>query len=305
MLERERILQQEAQEEPISPSQVEHARSLIVALHPLQCREVLYTFFKWQAAVTPDAPLHTTGSLLHDKNLEYRDSVSILSEVAESLTTTGFVSEKVAREAIYRLHDDIIARNPISKAPSLLSMGIAATAWIALPPIMVLCASVAAGIALRAYRIASWARREYTAGYLQEVFDTHKALSQGEIPTIVGALRTHFNWNQNERFRADGYIIARTLRLLEVSSTQIQDAYATTATVELHNQPLMKLLEERLKANQLSLSGCLAAEYLKSYKQEGPLAQTLDALNECYFTWGKRSAHLYQRKMIEVLDSWA
>jgi hypothetical protein len=96
-------------------------------------------------------------------------------------------------------------------------------------------------------------------------------------------------------------MIARTLRILEVPSAVIHEAYATTASVEIQDQPLVNLLVEKLDTIHLKVSGCLAADYLESHKSGGELAETLDALNECYFAWGRRSGRIHQNKMIELL----
>ena len=302
ILDRHKILRAGLVPDPPKIGELEQATLLIEGLGPFRCRDRLSEFFRWQATATPEAPLHRTSRIIDDRALEEESSLSRIPSIAKSLVTSGFVDATMAGEALSYLHEDIITKNPISKGSSLLSIGLAGAAYHLLPLPLALASMVAAAFVVRSYRTASWARHEYTIGYLQEVFDTHQALSRGEAPTIIGALQTHYTWEGNERFRADGYMIARTLRLLEVPSASIHEAYATTASVELPNQPLTNLLMEKLKAVNLNVSGCLAAEYFESHKTGSSLAKVLDALNECYFIWGRRFGLLYQNKMIELLQ---
>ncbi len=302
MLERQQILKNELGESAGMDRNIEEAKACIQNLEPLTCRERIFQFFRWQATATPEVPLHLASRIIDDRALENEAPLSRINAIAESLVTSGFVQEHMAREVLVHLHEDILAKNPLSKGPAMLSMALTAAAYTFLPPPVVFASILASAFFMRAYQRASWARHEYTIGYLQEVFDTHTALSRGESPTIIRGLQTHYNWDRNERFRADGYMIARTLRILEVPSAVIHTAYATTASVELQDQPLVNLLEEKLNSIHLKVSGCLAAEYVDSHKSGGELAKTLDALNECYFAWGKRSGRIYQNKMIELLQ---
>ena len=302
MRERGDILGREATQIPPSNAEVEQALRIASHSNPLTCRERLLEFFRWQASTSPTAPLHLASRLLHDSALEETNALARIREIAESIVLSGFVREDVARECVFHAQKDLGGSNPISVAPCLLSAGLATVAYHTLHPLLTAGAIVVTGLKIRAYRDASWARHEYTTGYLQEIFDTHEALSRGEMPTIHGSIRKHFNWERNERFRADGYVVARTLRLLEVPSSEIHTAFATTASVELNNQPLVNLLIEKLNGIHIQMTGCLAADYLASHSKGGKLAQVLDALNECYFTWEKRTARLNQLKMIELLE---
>lgn len=299
--ERHTILQQERNQESTFEARAERAKALISKAGPVQCREQLLEFFRWQLETTPEAPLHTVSQLLHDITLKDRNALSKISDMAESIATSGFVDDKVASDALSNLHRNIRAQSPLSIAPSLISVALATAACHTLHPLLAMGSMVAAGCVIQAYRRAAWARQEYTIGYLEEVFDTHQALSRGEVPTIMGSLRSNFNWDRNERFRADGYMIARTLRLLEVPSSEIREAYAAMASDELENQPLIHLLLKRLDGINMKVSESLAADYRASHEKAGDLARVLDALNACYFTWGKRTARLYQKKMLELL----
>lgn len=305
MLERQRILNDELGASAELDQKIKEAKARIQNLEPLECRDRINQFFRWQAATTPEVPLHLASRIIDDRALENDASLSRINTIAESLVTSGFVQDEMAREVLVHLHEDILAKNPLSKGPALLSVAFVAASYNSLPPPVVLASMLGSAFLIRAYQRASWARHEYTIGYLQELFDTHTALSRGESPTIMRGLQTHYNWNRDERFRADGYIIARTLRLLEVPSAAIHTAYATTASVELQDQPLINLLVEKLDSIHLKVSECLAAEYLDSHKSCGELAKTLDALNECYFAWGRRTGRLHQNKMIELLQDKA
>jgi hypothetical protein len=301
MLERQQIMRDELGGSAGMDRKIEEAKARIQNLEPLICRERIFQFVRWQATATPEVPLHLASRIIDDRALENDASLSRINAIAESLVTSGFVQDDMAREVLGHLHEDILAKNPLSKGPALLSMAFVAASYNAFPPPIVLASMLASAVLIRAYQSASWARHEYTMGYLQEVFDTHTALSRGESPTISRGLQTHYNWDRNERFRADGYMIARTLRILEVPSAVIHEAYATTASVEIQDQPLVNLLVEKLDTIHLKVSGCLAADYLESHKSGGELAETLDALNECYFAWARRSGRIHQNKMIELL----
>jgi len=288
-----------------TPEDVASTNELIRNLHPLECRDSIIKFFRWQSTTTPEAPLYYAERLVHNRAPANRTPLSILTEIAESIVASGFVTEKLTRETIHCMHDDIRNRNPISVTPSLLSMGLVAATASTVSPLAAAASGLAAGLFLRAYYRENWARQEYTAGYLQEIFDTHQALSRGETPTIKAALRSHFNWDKNERFRADGYMVARTLRILEVPSAVIHEAFAKTESVERPNQPLVHLLQEKLHEVKMNTSGCLAEDYLASEHSKSDLVLLLDSLNECYFAWGSRSGRRYQMKMIELLTRYA
>lgn len=299
--ERKNILKDELGGSSPTVAEIERAKARIQNLQPLRCRDRIVEFLRWQATSTPEAPLHLTSRIIDDRALEDDACLVRIPTIAESIVTSGCVKDDMAREILLHLHEDILANNPLSKGPSLLSMAFVAAAYHTMPPPIVVASMLASAFVIRSYKRATWARHEYTIGYLQEVFDTHTALSRGESPTIIRGLQTHYNWNRNERFRADGYMVARTLRLLEVPSAEIHTAYATTASVELENQPLVNLLVEKLDTIHLKVSDCLAADYLDSHRSGGELAKTLDVLNECYFAWGRHMGRLHQNKMIELL----
>lgn len=302
LLERQKILKDDLGESADIEELIQGAKAQIHSLEPLTCRDRLIQFFRWQASTTPEVPLHLATRIIDDRALENDNSISRISAIAENIVTCGFLPDDMVRDVLLHIHEDIQAKNPLSKLPALLSMACATAAFHTLPPPMVFASMLGSAFFIRAYQRASWARHEYTVGYLQEVFDTHTALSRGESPTIIRGLQTNYNWNRNERFRADGYIIARTLRVLDVPSAAIHEAYAATASVEIQDQPLVNLLVEKLDSIHLKVSDCLAAEYRDSHKNGGELAKTLDALNECYFAWGKRTGRVHQSKMMELLQ---
>lgn len=303
LAERQAILKGERGLEALSKERINRATEAARSLPPIRGRELIHDFFKWQAKTTVAAPLHLSGRLLYDENPENVSSYRRIPLIAESIVTGGFLSDHLAQEVTYFMRQDLENRSPISRLPSIATFALAAGACCTLPTLVALGPVALAGLVSRDYMNVKWSRREYSIGYIREVFDTHQALSMGNTPTIRDGLQSHFTWNKGERFRADGYMIARTLRLLEVPSEQIHEAFAATASVELQNQPLINLLVENLAKFHLPVPACLAMDYLSARGNHGQLARVLDALQECFFTWGQRSKRLYQEKMIQLLEN--
>jgi hypothetical protein len=305
LAERQGILKEESGLETLSKERINRATEAAYSLPPIRGRELIHDFFKWQAKTTVAAPLHLSARLLYHENPENVSSYRRIPLIAESIVTGGFLSADLAQEVTCFMREDLENRSPISRLPSIATFALAAGACCTLPTMVALGPVALAGLVSRDYMNVRWSRREYSIGYIREVLDTHQALSMGNTPTIIDGLQSHFRWTKGERFRADGYMIARTLRLLEVPSDQIHEAFATTASVELQNQPLINLLVENLAKFHLPVPECLAMDYLSARRNHGQLARVLDALQECFFTWGKRSKHLYQEKMVQLLENHA
>ena len=305
LAERQAILKGERGLETLPKERIKQATEAAHSLPPSRGRELIHDFFKWQAKTTVAAPLHLSARLLYHENPENGSSYRRIPLIAESIVTGGFLSDHLAQEVTCFMREDLENRSPISSIPSIATFALAAGACCTLPTMVALGPVALAGLVSRNYMNVRWSRREYSIGYIREVLDTHQALSMGNTPTIIDGLQSHFRWNKGERFRADGYMIARTLRLLEVPSDQIHEAFATTASVELQNQPLINLLVENLAKFHLPMPACLAMDYLSARRNHGQLARVLDALQECFFTWGKRSKHLYQEKMVQLLENHA
>jgi hypothetical protein len=299
--ERRRILKEDGLAKAPTEAEVQKATSIAHTLDLLECRVRVVELLRWQATTMPEAPLHLLPQRLENRALSYSPPLSFIPELASRIVTSGFVGEDTARLCLLRLQHGLLARNPISQFLPLALLGATGVAYCTFHPVAAIGAALATTFALQAHGAATWARNEYSIGYLHETLDTHLALSRGENPTIAQGLAKHFNWERNERYRADGYMVARTLRILDVPSTAIHKAYATTASVDLKNQPLVNLLMNKLETINVTTSGCLAADYLEAKNNGGELANLLDALNSCYFLWGRRSARLSQHKMIELL----
>lgn len=162
---------------------------------------------------------------------------------------------------------------------------------------------VGVGAVYLGYQRSTWARKEYNIGYLQETLDADRALSRGEIPPLRETLTSHYQWEKGDRFRADGYMIARTLRVLGVPSSDIHNAFAKTASVEIVNQPLITLLAQTLESKGYEIPDCLAEEYLEPHEPDARLAQLIDEEHHSYFVSGLKIRHLHQDKMMEILEA--
>lgn len=299
--ERQSILQRSGIGETPTEDQVQKATAIAHTLNPLECRDRVVAFLDWQTDTLPEAPLPLLSERLSDKVLNESPSLSFIPEMASRIITSGFVDEVTARASIFDMQREIEGLDRILRCRPLRLLAITGVAYCAVHPLAAIGPGLATALALLEYGASSWERREYSTGYVQETFDTYLALSRGESPTIAEGIARHFNWAGNERYRADGYTVARTLRILNVPSSQVLEAYKTTVSVDFENQPLVNLLIESLERIGFSTSGCLAADYLDAKRNGGDLANALDALNSCYFLWGKRSARRSQHKMIELL----
>ncbi len=298
---RQRILEQHGIGAAPTEEEIQKATERAHKLNALECRQRIVDFLRWQTSTTPELSLHLVSKRLDDKVLNESPSLSIIHEVASRIITSGFVGEETATASLFDFQQEIEAHDRISQCRPLALLAVTGVAYCAIHPLAAIGPALATAFALQAHGAASWARREYSIGYLHETFDTYRALSRGESPTIAEGIAKHFNWDRNERYRADGYMVARTLRILDVPSSEIHKAYETTASVDLKNQPLINLLVKRLETINVTTSGCLAADYRDATTNGGDLAKVLDALNSCYFLWGKRSARLSQHRMIELL----
>lgn len=299
--ERRGILKEDGLGEAPTDIQVQKATAIAHRLNPLECRARIVELLRWQNSTTPEVPLHLLSQRIDGEVLNESRSLSFLPENASRIVSSGFVGEDMAKASLVDLQRDLVTSNPISRTSSVILLAVTGVAYCALHPLAAIGPAFATVLALQQYDAASWARREYSIGYLRETFDAYRALSRGESPTIAEGIAKHFKWERNERYRADGYMVARTLRILGVASAAIHEAYATTASVDFRDQPLVNLLLEKLETIGVSTSGCLAVDYLEAKGKGGDLAKVIDALNSCYFLWGKRSARLSQHKMIELL----
>jgi hypothetical protein len=90
---RQRILEQHGIGAAHTEEEIQKATERAHKLNPLDCRERIVDFLRWQTSTRPELPLHLVSKPLDDKVLNERPSLSIIHEVASRIITSGFVGE--------------------------------------------------------------------------------------------------------------------------------------------------------------------------------------------------------------------
>ena len=95
--------------------------------------------------------------------------------------------------------------------------------------------------------------------------------------------------------------MARALRLMEVPSKIIHEAFTLNTATDMSNQHLLLTLKAKLKEQHLDFSGSMVDAYEASRGAPEGLAATLNALQKCHFSWGNTMRHELQGKMHDLV----
>jgi hypothetical protein len=175
---------------------------------------------------------------------------------------------------------------------------------MALSPCLAAVTTLATGIVVTRNISAALARSEYNKGYIDEVIEAERALEQGEAPSLqesISQLLDPARSSTAANLRAEGFLIARTLRLLEVPSLVIHEAFVLNRATDIPNQALFTLLKAKLKEQNFNLRGSIVEAYEASRGDPEGLAGTLNALQRCYFSWGNALRPEFQAKIHDLI----
>ena len=289
---------------PVPREKIEYALDKADHISPLSLRESVQAFFTWDLHQHPTTPHLFPRKLTSDDTLCQVNSLERISHLAKHLLTTGHLPVQLNCEAAGFMLLDLSRRSPISIASPLIGGSVTTLATLVHSPYLAAATAIATGIAVAKSLSASTTRNKYNLGYLTEVVDTERSLEKGEVPTIEESLKQLVciePSSETKHLRAEGFLMARALRLMEVPSKIIHEAFTLNTATDMSNQCLLLTLKAKLKEQHLDFSGSLVDDYEASRGTPEGLAATLSALQKCYFSWGNTMRHELQGKMHDLV----
>lgn len=302
--DRREALKHGATPQPISDNALEQALDKTTHVSHLSLREAVQAFFTWELRQHPSTPHLFARQLTSDDTLDQVNSLERIPLLAKHLIATGHLPQPLNQEAGEFMLLDLSKRSRIPLGSRLLGGGAVAYASMAISPYLAAATALATGVVFTSRLSAALTRRNYNLGYIADVIETEQALEQGATPTIdqslAAILESHPSKGSTNP-RAEGFLTARALRLLEVPSLVIHEAFAINTATAPSQQALFTLLKAKLKEQYIDLSGSIVEAYEASREQPEGLAATLNALQRCYFSWGNAIRPEFQRKIHELV----
>lgn len=150
---------------------------------------------------------------------------------------------------------------------------------------------------------------EIAAGYLMENLDAFNAMFTGSVTDIGYTIHSLFAdpkspENHGNLWRANGFVIARTLRVLGVSKEDIYEAVRDSITVEDPEDSLMQLLSSTLEGQSIKKPSSMLAPYVDGFapgEDCTDIYEVLSWMNYVHFSWAARETLEIRRDFAEAV----
>jgi hypothetical protein len=262
---------------------------------PNVCKRAAWTMPSYPIFFSPELEMVKEA---HAKNMK----------IAQSLLTTGLLPQEDALRAAQAVGAAI--PNYRGKATfivaSMMSAVVISSAFVA-PPWVTAVAVIGGFLFCRGFANRPNIHVEYAAGYVTETLDAFSRLQSGGLQSIKSTLDYYFNDPEfpdayQNGARADGFLIARTLRLLGHSNTEMLQAFQDPRTVNMPNNELVPTVSHALQEQELVLENPLVSAFMNSESPENePVVALLETMNAAHFAWGARDKENLRLQLAEQI----
>lgn len=152
-------------------------------------------------------------------------------------------------------------------------------------------------------------RNEYAAGYQLELLNAHEILDSGRLPLLGDTLNRLFNnegdpKNYGNLLRVEGFLAARTLRVLGHSQSKIFDIFRDSPSSHAQGDLLSRTLARTLNTHEIEAPNYLFPSFTTEKMagvQDEDLRSLIESMDQVHFEWALIERNAIRERFAEIV----